>query len=153
MRRSLVPILLTCTLALAACGDDEESTGSSAGGETTAAESTPAETAATSPTGCKTVDQPKPKTDAERKKPSLKIDRSKKYTAVMTTNCGTIEIALDAKRAPKTVASFVALARDGFFDDLTFHRIAGGFVIQGGDPADQRPTETVLIDSVEIKTG
>ena len=52
-----------------------------------------------------------------------------------TTNCGTFEITLDAKRAPKTGGSFKSLADEGFFDGLTFHRIVPGFVIQGGDPA------------------
>ena len=44
-------------------------------------------------------------------------------------------IKLDPKQAPKTGASFVKLAREGFYDGLGFHRIAPGFVIQGGDPA------------------
>ena len=52
----------------------------------------------------------------------------------MKTNCGTFEITLDAKRAPKTGASFKALADAGFYDKLIFHRIVPGFVIQGGDP-------------------
>ncbi|MGH2976038.1 MAG: peptidylprolyl isomerase, partial [Solirubrobacterales bacterium] len=50
------------------------------------------------------------------------------------TSCGTFEIALDASRAPKTVNSFVYLSDEGFYDGLAFHRIAPGFVIQGGDP-------------------
>ena len=52
----------------------------------------------------------------------------------MQTSCGTFEIALDTKRAPKTTNSFAYLADEGFYDDLTFHRIVPGFVIQGGDP-------------------
>ena len=52
----------------------------------------------------------------------------------MTTNCGEFTIALDPAASPNTVASFVALAEDGFFDDTVFHRIVPGFVIQGGDP-------------------
>ncbi len=52
----------------------------------------------------------------------------------MTTSCGVIVIALDAAAAPKTVNNFVFLARDGFYDGLTFHRVVSGFVIQGGDP-------------------
>jgi peptidyl-prolyl cis-trans isomerase B (cyclophilin B) len=53
---------------------------------------------------------------------------------VVETSCGTFAIALDTKRAPKTVNSFVFLSEEGFYDDLTFHRVAPGFVIQGGDP-------------------
>jgi cyclophilin family peptidyl-prolyl cis-trans isomerase len=52
----------------------------------------------------------------------------------MDTSCGKLTITLDVKQAPKTAASFVYLARRGFFDNLTFHRIVPGFVIQGGDP-------------------
>jgi peptidyl-prolyl cis-trans isomerase B (cyclophilin B) len=52
----------------------------------------------------------------------------------LTTNCGPIEILLDVRRAPKTTASFAYLVKRGFYDDLTFHRVAAGFVIQGGDP-------------------
>lgn len=47
---------------------------------------------------------------------------------------GTIKLELDAKTAPITVANFVKLVEDGFYDGLTFHRIIDGFMIQGGDP-------------------
>jgi cyclophilin family peptidyl-prolyl cis-trans isomerase len=52
----------------------------------------------------------------------------------MTTSCGTITMTLDPKDAPKTVNSFVFLARAHFFDGLKFHRIVPDFVVQGGDP-------------------
>ena len=52
----------------------------------------------------------------------------------MSTNCGDFEIELDVDAAPRTGASFVALAQDGFFEQTVFHRIVPGFVIQGGDP-------------------
>jgi peptidyl-prolyl cis-trans isomerase B (cyclophilin B) len=51
-----------------------------------------------------------------------------------STNCGRFTIELDQKAAPATAASFVSLARKGFFDGTAFHRIVPGFVIQGGDP-------------------
>lgn len=47
---------------------------------------------------------------------------------------GSITVALDASAAPLTTENFVSLARDGFYDGLTFHRIIQGFMIQGGDP-------------------
>jgi peptidyl-prolyl cis-trans isomerase B (cyclophilin B) len=47
---------------------------------------------------------------------------------------GDITVELDAQQAPKTVANFVKLAKAGFYDGLTFHRIIPGFMIQGGDP-------------------
>jgi peptidyl-prolyl cis-trans isomerase B (cyclophilin B) len=84
--------------------------------------------------GCANVAAPKPKS-VTVKKPSLQLQRSKTYIATVETSCGTFAITLDSKRAPKTGGSFVALARSGFYDGLGFHRIAPGFVIQGGDPA------------------
>jgi cyclophilin family peptidyl-prolyl cis-trans isomerase len=50
------------------------------------------------------------------------------------TSCGEFEITLDPKRAPRTGGSFASLVSKRFYDNLTFHRIAAGFVIQGGDP-------------------
>jgi cyclophilin family peptidyl-prolyl cis-trans isomerase len=68
------------------------------------------------------------------KPPKMEIDQSKDYTATMKTSCGTIELELYAGQTPVTVNSFVFLAREGFFDGLTFHRIIPDFVLQGGDP-------------------
>jgi peptidyl-prolyl cis-trans isomerase B (cyclophilin B) len=83
--------------------------------------------------GCKQVAAPKPKT-VSLKAPKQTVKRGEKLTAVVETSCGSFEIALDAKQAPKTVNSFVFLADEGFYDGLDFHRVAPGFVIQGGDP-------------------
>jgi cyclophilin family peptidyl-prolyl cis-trans isomerase len=66
--------------------------------------------------------------------PEMGIDPSKRYTATMETNHGTLVIALDANAAPKTVNNFVFLAGYHYFDGVTFHRIIKGFVCQGGDP-------------------
>jgi peptidyl-prolyl cis-trans isomerase B (cyclophilin B) len=84
--------------------------------------------------GCADVSAPTPKS-ATVKKPTTQLQRSKTYLATVDTSCGTFVIQLDPKRAPKTGGSFVALAKGGFYDGLGFHRIAPGFVIQGGDPA------------------
>jgi peptidyl-prolyl cis-trans isomerase B (cyclophilin B) len=84
---------------------------------------------------CQEASAPKPRQVGTRRAPTLRLDPSKAWVATVETNCGTFAIKLDAKRAPKTGGSFVALARDGFYDGLGFHRIAPGFVIQGGDPA------------------
>ena len=57
------------------------------------------------------------------------------YTAIIdVADYGSITVELDAETAPKTVENFVALANEGFYDGLTFHRIMDGFMIQGGDP-------------------
>jgi peptidyl-prolyl cis-trans isomerase B (cyclophilin B) len=83
--------------------------------------------------GCKEVEAPEPKT-VSFKAPKQVLKRGEEATAVVKTSCGTFEIALDTERAPKTANSFAFLADEGFYDDLTFHRVAPGFVIQGGDP-------------------
>lgn len=66
--------------------------------------------------------------------PEMIIDPSKTYTATMVTSKGTMELLLDPLGAPKTVNSFVFLARWHYFDGIVFHRIIPGFVLQGGDP-------------------
>ncbi|MFN8515858.1 MAG: peptidylprolyl isomerase [Thermomicrobiales bacterium] len=66
--------------------------------------------------------------------PAMSIDQNKSYTALIKTSMGDITVALNAKDAPLTVNNFVFLARDHFYDGLTFHRIIKGFMIQGGDP-------------------
>lgn len=62
------------------------------------------------------------------------IDPSKRYQATISTQRGDIVIDLDPARAPITVNNFVFLAREGFYDGLTFHRVVDDFVIQGGCP-------------------
>jgi peptidyl-prolyl cis-trans isomerase B (cyclophilin B) len=70
------------------------------------------------------------------KAPAMTIDAAKAYTATLSTSCGDVTIALDAKDAPKSVNNFVSLARAGFYDGLKWHRVASNPpVVQGGDPA------------------
>jgi len=66
--------------------------------------------------------------------PDMVIDASKKYQATIKTAKGDVELDLFAADAPKTVNNFVFLARDKFYDGLTFHRVIGGFMSQGGCP-------------------
>ncbi len=66
--------------------------------------------------------------------PAMTIDPAKSYTATIETSCGQIVVALDAANAPVATNNFVFLAREGFYDGTTWHRVVGGFVIQGGDP-------------------
>jgi cyclophilin family peptidyl-prolyl cis-trans isomerase len=83
---------------------------------------------------CRTVSVPAPKGSPNLKAPSLRLDPAKTYTVTVATNCGTFAFTLDVKQSPKTSASFYSLVKRGFFDGLKFHRVAAGFVIQGGDP-------------------
>ncbi len=66
--------------------------------------------------------------------PPLTIDPNKTYTATLHTSKGDLTIALFAKEAPKTVNNFVFLAREHFYDNVKFHRIIRGFMVQTGDP-------------------
>jgi len=97
-------------------------------------EGTQAQTTNASSGPCRTVDVPPTKGEQHLKKPKGLLDPSRTWDVSFTTNCGSFTIRLDTARAPKTAASFASLVKQGFYDDLTFHRIAQGFVIQGGDP-------------------
>lgn len=66
--------------------------------------------------------------------PEMQIDPEKPYRVTMETNRGNIELEFYPQHAPKTVNNFVFLSREGFYDGVTFHRVIGDFVIQGGDP-------------------
>lgn len=66
--------------------------------------------------------------------PEMAIDTKKTYVATIETNQGSFDVTFFPQEAPKAVNNFVCLARSGFYDNTTFHRIYSGFVIQGGDP-------------------
>jgi peptidyl-prolyl cis-trans isomerase B (cyclophilin B) len=83
--------------------------------------------------GCTKVAQPKPREES-LPKPKMTTKKGEKVTAIVETNCGTFDIALATTEAPTIANSFAYLAEEGFYDELTFHRIVPEFVIQGGDP-------------------
>lgn len=66
--------------------------------------------------------------------PEMALESGKEYYATFRTEKGDIRVRFFADRAPETVNNFVALARDGYFDGTTFHRVIKGFMVQGGDP-------------------
>jgi cyclophilin family peptidyl-prolyl cis-trans isomerase/outer membrane murein-binding lipoprotein Lpp len=66
--------------------------------------------------------------------PTLTIESSKKYRAVIQTTAGDITVELAAKETPVTVNNFIFLAKEGFYDGTIFHRVIKDFMIQGGDP-------------------
>ena len=108
-------------MGLAACGGDGE--GSS---NQQATEPDPAG-------ACTEAEVPAPKR-VEFDRPERVLKRAEAATATVTTNCGLFAIDLDTRRSPRTANSFAFLAEEGFYDDTLIHRIAPGFVIQGGDP-------------------
>ena len=66
--------------------------------------------------------------------PKMMIDPNKKYIAIFKTEKGDIKFELFADKAPQTVNNLVFLAREGYYDNTTFHRVIAGFMAQGGDP-------------------
>lgn len=113
---ALIAVGIVAAVLISRGGGDEDSTAAAGGAE-----------------GCEQVEPPQPK-QVSFKAPKQVLEPGVEATAVVVTSCGTFEIALDTKRAPKTANSFAFLAEEGFYDDLVFHRIVPEFVIQGGDP-------------------
>ena len=134
LTRLLVLLALVLALGLAACGGDDEA----ASGDTTAAATTETtgdtSTGDSSPAGCEDVEAPEPKPDGGESPPEDDLDADTTYRLEVETSCGSFTVTLDQELAPKTAASLVSLAENGFFDGTTFHRVVPGFVIQGGDP-------------------
>lgn len=140
MQKTLLTLLL-CLLALAAgCGGDDDGGGSgSADGGGAASEqdgggAAAEESGGGQSGGCEEVQAPEPKPDGGAERPSGDLEAGTSYDVTFETNCGAFTIRLDQEAAPQTTASFVSLARSGFFDETIFHRVVPGFVIQGGDP-------------------
>jgi peptidyl-prolyl cis-trans isomerase B (cyclophilin B) len=132
----MLALLAAIVRALAGCGDDDEGDLQAPAGSTQAQpEPTPTEQQAqTTPGGCNAVEAPSSRETSKQPKPKQALDASKSWSLVVKTNCGDFTIGLDLESGPNAAASMVALARSGWFDGTIFHRIAPGFVIQGGDP-------------------
>ena len=67
--------------------------------------------------------------------PAMQIDMTKKYQAIIETSLGDITVNLFTETAPNTVNNFISLSRDNYYDQVIFHRVISGFMIQGGDPS------------------
>ena len=66
--------------------------------------------------------------------PQMTIDKAKTYTATLKTDLGDVVVELFAEKVPNVVNNFVFLAREGFYDGVTFHRVIANFMAQSGDP-------------------
>lgn len=124
--KKFLGILLTMVLVLGtltACGsagNDKSDTSSKADSSSSAEVSSSSETDSS---------------EAEDSKQSEeKLLTGKHHAEIVVKDYGTIKLELDADTAPISVTNFVKLAKEGFYDGLTFHRIISGFMIQGGDP-------------------
>jgi cyclophilin family peptidyl-prolyl cis-trans isomerase len=134
MRRAC--LALAVALGTAGCGSSRSTsttTTTTAAGSATSTPSTAASGGA-APAACRTVAAPTPKGAQHLRAPNAALDSHLTYTVTVVTNCGTFAFTLDVKQSPKTAASMYYLVKRGFFNGLAFHRVAAGFVIQGGDP-------------------
>jgi cyclophilin family peptidyl-prolyl cis-trans isomerase len=137
--RRLLPVVLAgLTLALGACGsDDDSSSTSTPAASTPAAATTDAATTdaapATAANGCKTVEAQAGLT-RKSSKPKTRLAASAKAVVTMQTSCGEIQITLDTKDHPVTASSFASLVKSGFYDGLGVVRVVPNFVLQAGDP-------------------
>jgi cyclophilin family peptidyl-prolyl cis-trans isomerase len=149
--RGTIGFIITVALALtlAACGSSSSRPATVSGSEFTATSTVASEAQATTETtsvatqattssipiaGCRSVPPPPSRADEQASKATAELDPTHSYTVRLATNCGPIVIQLAVREAPKTASSFAHLVQTGYYNDLTFHRIVPGFVIQGGDP-------------------
>lgn len=138
MRRTTTIALLA--LVLTACGSAESTAMPTLEPRPTSAptaEVAPTEASTGRPTTAPsdTGSNPNPGSSKQyASEPAMTIDVNKQYIATLKTQKGDIVIELNAKNAPRTVNNFVFLAREGFYDNVTFHRVIPGFMAQGGDP-------------------
>jgi len=134
MKRKIAYGLLAACLAVlimaAGCAQDAPPVATTIGGGDTQTVIKPAATPTTpaTPTPTKTEDK------MYTKPPEMQIDTTKSYSATIVTELGNLELELFAADVPNTVNNFVFLARDGFYNNTTFHRVIGGFMAQAGDP-------------------
>jgi cyclophilin family peptidyl-prolyl cis-trans isomerase len=135
MKRLFLPVFILAILLLGACGGDNGSKLT----PTVGAGSGSADISS----GCWTAEQRAPAISTEggtlvqqwQQAPAMVIDQNKTYIATIETEkYGSFQITFYPKDAPNTVNNFVCLAKSGFYDNTTFHRLVSGFVIQGGDP-------------------
>ncbi len=125
-------VTLAAAFGVGACGTSTTATVTSA--KASASASGASSAAGGVKGGCRRAKEPAPRSPQHVPRPTDRLDPAKRYVVTLATNCGAIAIQLDVKRAPMTTASFAYLVTRGFYDDLTFHRVAANFVIQGGDP-------------------
>ena len=149
MRLLIITCALGAVLFATACGGDSKKTSTPTASSNSAA-TTPGPTSAATPGATKAATTPAATTStattpaaaptqAGGKKtysarPPLTIDPNKKYFATIKMDIGDIKLELYPKDAPEHVNSFVFLAKEGFYDGVTFHRVIPGFVAQAGDP-------------------
>lgn len=134
LRTALGVLALAGPLALAGCGaDDTSSDGSSTAGSTTPSTSED-RASGSEPVECPPAEGADERTESFDSAPPMCLTPGADYSAVITTDAGEITVDLLEEKAPETVNNFVFLARNKFYEGVTFHRVIPSFMIQGGDP-------------------
>ena len=137
-KKSLIFMLVTCLVfafALTGCSKkDKTESGAADAQESAAAETN--ENGETVAAAAETGENGETVAAAAETVPEEPVElmTGKHHATITVANYGKIMVELDADTAPITVTNFITLAKDGFYDGLTFHRIIDGFMIQGGDP-------------------
>ena len=134
----LITLILFFTIVLSGCNKDIDKYSSDPGGQVAVLEQTSAQN------GTQTQNNPQPSnlsnnqatsnSQTQTNMPEILIDKDKSYIAVLETEMGNIEIALNSKETPVTSNNFIWLAKKKFYDNVVFHRVINKFMIQGGDP-------------------
>jgi peptidyl-prolyl cis-trans isomerase B (cyclophilin B) len=126
----VLAVVIALLAGAAGCGADKEGKRKATATTKTSAAAAPKPSSAT----CRRVGAPTPRPNENLAAPTTRLDAGATWLVNVATSCGGFTITLDVKRAPKTTSSFASLARLGFYNGLTFHRIVPGDLVQGGDP-------------------
>ena len=127
---SIIAIMALVVCMFAGCGSKKSNTSSNANSGTSSSESAKQEETAV-PESTESTDAGSDISSSD----DTKQLSGKHQVVIKVKKYGNIKVELDADTAPISVTNFVNLAKKGFYDGLTFHRIIDGFMIQGGDPS------------------
>ena len=136
MRKYILLLLCILTLALSGCGSKKDAAPADSGAEKTE-QTDMKETAAEADKAQETAaeaGESEEQAVEQADEQSEELLSGEHHIVISVKDYGDISLTLDADAAPITVTNFIGLAKSGFYDGLTFHRIIDGFMIQGGDP-------------------
>lgn len=136
LRTTLGVLALAAPLALAGCGADDSTTEDASATGTAASSPSAADSGTAEPAAaeCPPADGAADRSTTFASAPPMCLTPGVDYSAVITTDAGEVTVDLLEEKAPETVNNFVFLARNNYYEGITFHRVIPGFMIQGGDP-------------------